>query len=76
MEYLQYYIHEMRLADPVWVAHLNRVHTSKEGEPVEKDEDVGPAQYPEGEEWIRLPNTFLRRADFVTVVGHHCQVFI
>jgi hypothetical protein len=65
VEYLQYYIHEMRLADPVWVGHITK---ATEGSVDMPDEKVGPAEYPPGEEWVPLPDVFVHGKDIAKVV--------
>ncbi|ORX33487.1 hypothetical protein BD324DRAFT_639541 [Kockovaella imperatae] len=67
MEFLQLYIHDMRLADPIWSAHLAKKQTAQPGDLVEDDTNVGPAQYPEGGEWVPLPNNFIRREDLTSL---------
>ena len=73
MEFLQLYIHEMRLADPVWVEHLSKLHDAAPGEEVEFHEEVGPPAYPEGGEWVPLPNDFYRREAFTSMVGFRLE---
>lgn len=71
LEYLQYYIHELRLADPVWTRHLTSV---VEAQKTEADKQVGPAEYPPGEEWIPLPDEFVFGDNLVKAVSprHNC----
>lgn len=67
LEYLQHYIHEMRLADPVWVKHITSLGDLDKAH--ESDKDVGLPEYPEGEEWLRLPDAFIHGKQIVNVVS-------
>lgn len=66
LEYTQYYVHEMRLADPVWTGHLANGHKDQA---TEADKDLGPPEYPPGEEWVPLPDEFVYGDNLVKVVS-------
>ena len=73
LEYLQYYIHEMRLADPVWAAHLALAEDTTLDLGRDK-EDLGTAGYPPGEEWVPLPDVFAHGENIVSVVSDRFYV--
>ncbi|ORY25348.1 hypothetical protein BCR39DRAFT_590203 [Naematelia encephala] len=61
VEYIQYYIHEMRLLNPTWIEHLSRLST---GETTSADEpDLGPNE----DEWVPLPACIYRRNEFDSI---------
>lgn len=67
LEYIQYYIHETRMADPVWVKHITSLGDLDKSHP--SDAEVGPPEYPEGEEWLPLPDAFIHGEAVVAVVS-------
>jgi hypothetical protein len=67
LEYIQYYIHETRMADPVWVRHITSSGSIDKPDP--SDHAVGPPEYPEGEEWLPLPDSFIHGDDVISVVS-------
>lgn len=73
LEYLQYYIHEMRLTDPEWVLRLDGDEI-KEAKP-RKDEDAESdaarkvQDYGKIGEWVPLPAEFERPEEYASIVS-------
>ena len=64
LEYLQYYIHEMRLTDPEWVMSIS----SQVMEGNEDKENVPPTKKEDIPEWVPLPANILDLDFFVKIV--------
>lgn len=72
VEYLQYYIHEMRLGDPEWVQYMLRVQAKTTGSEATTDpiaEEPPPPPGPEAEKWIPLPRSIYRKDAFTALVN-------
>lgn len=70
IEYLQYYIHEMRLADPEWTQYLAKLSSANAEDQPKEGQEFSPPPYVEEEnQWVPMPSAIIRASEFVEVVS-------
>ncbi|WRT65096.1 uncharacterized protein IL334_002038 [Kwoniella shivajii] len=68
IQYLQYYIHEMRLTTPSWAEyHNNRTDLLFEGKEEEADQLEIPSLEEGKDDWVPLPSILCKARDLVSV---------
>jgi hypothetical protein len=66
LQYLQYYIHEARLADPAYVAYLSRLNSGDEDD---KEEPVEPPLTEESDVWVPIPDAITLPEEYEKIVN-------
>lgn len=70
IEYLQYYIHEMRLADPAWTKYLAKLSSANAEDQPKEGEIIEPPPYNEEENgWVPIPGGFVDADDVAEIVS-------
>lgn len=69
IEYLQFYIHEMRLADPAWTNYLAKLNSGNDEDKPKEGEVLEEPRYVEAENpWVPLPAGIMRESDMAEIV--------
>lgn len=69
IQYLQYYIHEMRLANPAWTEYLAKLSSGNDADQPKEGEELAPPEYVEEEnEWLPIPGGIIRAENLADVV--------
>jgi hypothetical protein len=77
IQYLQFYIHEMRLANPAWTDYLAKQSSLNEADQPKEGEELVPPEYVEEEnDWVPIPGGIIRAEDLADVVCSFSQFLV